>query len=83
MAPSLPSLDVRRFRSYLFRLPLFLRIVLVFIGIFWILELQQIWDVVKWGALIPKEINIGTSRFLPVSRLSYLPCTAYSVRVHG
>ncbi|KAI4121518.1 MAG: hypothetical protein LQ338_006315 [Usnochroma carphineum] len=60
MAPSLPSLDVRRFRSYLFRLPLFLRIVLVFIGIFWILELQQIWDVVKWGALIPKEINIGT-----------------------
>lgn len=63
MAPSLPSLDVRRLRSYIFRLPLFTRVVLVFIGIFWLLELQQVWDVVQWGSLIPKEITLGTSRF--------------------
>ncbi len=64
MAPSLPSLDVRRLRSYVFRLPLFTRVILTFIALFWILELQQIWNVVQWGALIPKEINFGTSMLL-------------------
>ncbi|KAL8953004.1 MAG: hypothetical protein Q9222_001119 [Ikaeria aurantiellina] len=60
MAPTLPSLDIRRFRSYIFRLPLFTRIIITFIVLFWVLELQQIWNVVQWGALIPKEINLGT-----------------------
>ncbi|KAL8943280.1 MAG: hypothetical protein Q9216_001191 [Gyalolechia sp. 2 TL-2023] len=60
MAPTLPSLDVRRLRSYIFRLPLFTRIVLVFVSLFWILELPQIWDVVQWGALVPKEVHLGT-----------------------
>ncbi|KAL9603674.1 MAG: hypothetical protein Q9219_000993 [cf. Caloplaca sp. 3 TL-2023] len=60
MAPTLPSLDIRRFRSWLFRLPLFTRIVLGAISLCWILELQQIWNIVEWGALIPKEINLGT-----------------------
>lgn len=60
MAPTLPSFDIRRLRSYVFRLPLFTRIVLVFISLFWILELQQVWDVVQWGALVPKEVNLGT-----------------------
>ncbi|KAI4097168.1 MAG: hypothetical protein LQ344_000578 [Seirophora lacunosa] len=60
MAPTLPSLDVRRLRSYIFRLPLFTRVILVFIAIFWILELQQVWNVIQWGALIPQEINLAT-----------------------
>ncbi|KAL8717003.1 MAG: hypothetical protein Q9225_005720 [Loekoesia sp. 1 TL-2023] len=60
MAPTLPSLDIRRLRSYVFRLPLFTRIVVTLIGIFWILELQQVWNVVQWGALVPKEVNLGT-----------------------
>ncbi|KAL8991316.1 MAG: hypothetical protein Q9177_000246 [Variospora cf. flavescens] len=60
MAPTLPSLDVRRLRSYVLRLPLFTRIILIVIAIFWILELQQVWNVVQWGALIPKEINLAT-----------------------
>ncbi|KAL8840236.1 MAG: hypothetical protein Q9170_001443 [Blastenia crenularia] len=60
MAPTLPSLDIRRLRSYVFRLPLFTRIVLVLIALFWILELQKVWNVVQWGALIPKEINLAT-----------------------
>ena len=61
MAPTLPSLDLRRLRSYVFRLPLFTRIILVFIGIFWLLELQTAWDVIQWGALVPQEVNLGTS----------------------
>ncbi|KAL8774977.1 MAG: hypothetical protein Q9209_000456 [Squamulea sp. 1 TL-2023] len=60
MAPTLPSLDVRRLRSYIFRLPLFTRIVLAFVIVFWVLELQKVWNVVRWGALIPKEISFGT-----------------------
>ena len=69
MAPTLPSLDVRRLRSYVFRLPLFTRTVLVFVVVFWILELQKVWNVVQWGALIPKEVNLGTSKSRPVSAL--------------
>ncbi|KAL8693569.1 MAG: hypothetical protein Q9218_001611 [Villophora microphyllina] len=60
MAPTLPSFDVRRLRSYIFRLPLLTRIILVLVALFWILELQQVWNVVQWGALIPDEINLGT-----------------------
>ncbi|KAI4106267.1 MAG: hypothetical protein L6R37_002249 [Teloschistes peruensis] len=61
MAPTLPSFDVRRLRSYVFRLPLLTRIVLILVALFWVLELQQIWNVVQWGALIPDEINFGTT----------------------
>ncbi|KAL9586702.1 MAG: hypothetical protein Q9212_000710 [Teloschistes hypoglaucus] len=61
MAPTLPSFDVRRLRSYIFRLPLLTRIVLILVALFWVLELQQIWNVVQWGALIPNEINFGTT----------------------
>ncbi|KAL8909293.1 MAG: hypothetical protein Q9207_000303 [Kuettlingeria erythrocarpa] len=70
MAPSLPSLDVRRLRSYVFRLPLFTRVILTFVAFFWILELQQIWNVVQWGALIPKEINFGTSSIPTLSSIA-------------
>lgn len=71
MAPTIPSLDVKRLRSYVFRLPLFTRIVLVLIVVFWILELQKVWNVVQWGALIPKEVNLGTSKSQQVSTLPY------------
>ena len=46
----------------MFRLPLFTRVMLLAIIIFWVLELQTAWDVPAWGALIPKEINLGTSK---------------------
>lgn len=65
MAPTLPSFSPARLRSYLFRLPLFTRVVLLLIVIFWILELQSVWDVVQWGALYPNEINLGTSKNAP------------------
>lgn len=64
MAPSLPYIplfDPRRLRSYLLRLPLFTRIAFFFVVVFWLLGFQSIWNIVQWGALIPKEINLGTS----------------------
>lgn len=61
MAPTLPQFNPARLRSYIFRLPLFTRIVLVLIIGFWILELQSAWDVVQWGALVPEKVNLGTS----------------------
>lgn len=62
-AVSLPS-NPARLRSYILRLPLFTRLVLVVILAFWVLELQTVWSVVDWGALIPNEIGLGGSRFL-------------------
>lgn len=61
MASTFPQLDPRRVRSYLLRLPFFTRIILLAIILFWILELQSAWNVAMWGALVPKEVNIGTS----------------------
>ena len=64
MAPSFPYIpffDPRRLRSYLLRLPLFTRILFALVVVFWLLELQSVWDVIQWGALIPREMNLGTS----------------------
>jgi hypothetical protein len=63
MAIALPPLPFNptRLRSYILRLPLFTRIVLILIAAFWVLELQTVWSVVAWGALIPSEVGIGTS----------------------
>jgi glycosylphosphatidylinositol transamidase len=61
--PPLPF-NPGRVRSYLVRLPLFTRLVLLVILAFWLLELQTIWSVVEWGALIPNEINLGTSMLI-------------------
>ncbi|KAL9047277.1 MAG: hypothetical protein Q9214_000102 [Letrouitia sp. 1 TL-2023] len=60
MAPSLPTFDFRRLRLYVVRLPLFTRIVLVLITFFFVIELQHVWDVVQWGALIPYQIHFQT-----------------------
>lgn len=59
--PPLPF-NPSRIRSYLVRLPLFTRLVLLVILAFFILELQTLWSVVHWGALIPDEIGLGTSK---------------------
>ncbi|PYH46859.1 rhomboid protein 2 [Aspergillus saccharolyticus JOP 1030-1] len=57
--PPLPF-NPSRVRSYVLRLPLFTRLVLLAILVFWLLELQTVWSVVQWGSVIPEEINIGT-----------------------
>lgn len=58
--PPLPF-NPSRVRTYLTRLPLFTRLVLLAIIAFWLLELQTIWSVVQWGSLTPDEINLGSS----------------------
>ena len=49
-----------RIRSYILRLPLFTRGVILAILIFWILELQTVWSVTEWGSLQPSKIGIFT-----------------------
>ncbi len=62
MAPTLPQFNPAKLRSYILRLPLFTRLILLLILVFWVLKLQSAWDVTQWGALIPKEVNLGTSK---------------------
>jgi glycosylphosphatidylinositol transamidase len=62
---SLPTIPTRffqptRIRSYIFRLPLFTRLILLAIIAFWLLGFQTVWSVTKWGWLEPKEVNFGT-----------------------
>ena len=63
MAPTLPQVNSLRLRSYAYRLPLFTRIVLLAIFVLWIARFPLKWDVVRWGGLIPNEMNLGTSAF--------------------
>jgi glycosylphosphatidylinositol transamidase len=55
-----PSFNPVRLRTYVFRLPLFTRLILLAIIAFWVLELQTVWSVIQWGALIPKEIGFSS-----------------------
>ncbi|KAL2828956.1 Gaa1-like protein [Aspergillus cavernicola] len=57
--PPLPF-NPSRVRSYVLRLPLFTRLVVLAIIVFWLLEFQTVWSVVQWGALIPDEIGLST-----------------------
>ena len=68
---SLPQFDARRVRSYLFRLPLCTRALLVVIVAFWIASLRLSWFQ-QWAALIPNEMNLGTSIYPPFMPCSYL-----------
>ncbi|PGH10216.1 rhomboid protein 2 [Helicocarpus griseus UAMH5409] len=62
MANPLPPLlfNPARLRSYILRLPLFTRAVLLFIAVFWVLEIQTLWSVTQWGALIPSETGLSS-----------------------
>jgi hypothetical protein len=61
MSSSFPQFSPARLRSYVFRLPLVTRVVLLVIVGFWILGFQTVWDVATWGALAPKEVGFGSS----------------------
>ena len=56
---SLPTalFNPSRIRSYLFRLPLFTRFVILATLLFWVLELQTVWSVIEWGSLQPSKIG--------------------------
>ncbi|GAB1194861.1 hypothetical protein APSETT444_004112 [Aspergillus pseudonomiae] len=57
--PPLPF-NPARVRSYLLRLPLFTRLVVLAIIVFWLLEFQTVWSVVQWGSLAPDEVGLGS-----------------------
>jgi GPI-anchor transamidase subunit GAA1 len=59
---SLPTALVSpaRIRSYVLRLPLFTRITILLILLFYVLEFQSVWSVVNWGSLKPSVIGIFT-----------------------
>ncbi|KAL2134619.1 hypothetical protein VTI74DRAFT_11361 [Chaetomium olivicolor] len=59
-APNVSGFSTMRARSYVFRLPLFTRAMIVAIVLFEFLCLQRWWDVRQWGALIPDEIGFAT-----------------------
>ncbi|RYC56473.1 hypothetical protein CHU98_g9734 [Xylaria longipes] len=58
--PNIQSFNAQRARSYLFRLPLFTRAMLVIMIAFGLVGLQAAWDIRQWGALIPDELGITT-----------------------
>ncbi|OAX83142.1 hypothetical protein ACJ72_02502 [Emergomyces africanus] len=62
MANPFPPLPFNpgRLRSYILRLPLFTRVVLLLIAVFWVLGIQPLWDVAQWGALIPNEVGLAS-----------------------
>jgi GPI-anchor transamidase subunit GAA1 len=62
MAPSIPQFNLARIRSYIFRLPLFTRLVIIIIVLFWIVSVPSFWDVQKWGALIPEEVGLSSCK---------------------
>ncbi|KAL1852033.1 hypothetical protein VTK73DRAFT_9316 [Phialemonium thermophilum] len=55
--PSVPSFSTQRARSYVLRLPLFTRAVIVAICVFWLLDLLPLWDLRKWGSWSPAEFG--------------------------
>ncbi|KAK1490473.1 rhomboid family protein [Colletotrichum cuscutae] len=61
MASNITSFSTLRARSYVFRLPLFTRIVLLVIIAAWFAGLQHSWDVRHWGALIPDQLSFTSS----------------------
>ncbi|WYZ43041.1 hypothetical protein EsH8_VI_000740 [Colletotrichum jinshuiense] len=61
MASNVTSFSTLRARSYIFRLPLFTRIVVFIIVAAWIAGIQSVWDLRKWGALIPDQLSFTSS----------------------
>lgn len=60
--PSVRNFNAMKARSYLVRLPLFTRAMILIIVLFWILGAQSVWNVRQWGALIPDQVGFATGR---------------------
>ncbi|KAI0906951.1 rhomboid family protein [Ustulina deusta] len=58
--PNIPSFNAQRARSYLLRLPLFTRAMIVVMVAFGLVGIQGAWNIREWGALIPRELNLTT-----------------------
>ena len=59
MAPNnATSFNTLRARAYVFRLPLFTRAIVSAIAALAVLSLLPIWDLQRWGALIPSQVSL-------------------------
>ncbi|KAI9150166.1 Rhomboid protein 2 [Paramyrothecium foliicola] len=70
---SIRGFTTLRARSYILRLPLFTRAIILILVAFWALSIQSIWDVRYWGALIPDQIT-----FTAAYRLSTYPLVHFN-----
>jgi len=61
MAPNLAGFSAQRARSYLLRLPIFTRVVVLIIALVWLVGVQTVWDERDWGALVPDKIGLTSS----------------------
>lgn len=60
--PTIQGFNTLRARSYILRLPLFTRAMIIVMVAFWLASLQSVWDVRQWGSLIPNELTLSTSQ---------------------
>ncbi|KAL7923146.1 hypothetical protein ACQKWADRAFT_290091 [Trichoderma austrokoningii] len=70
--PSIQGFSTQRARSYLSRLPLFTRAILLSIACFWLAGLPGFWDVRVWGSLIPDKISFASGYRLNTFPLIHL-----------
>ncbi|CAM1503748.1 Fc.00g013390.m01.CDS01 [Cosmosporella sp. VM-42] len=70
--PSVQSFSTLRARSYVSRLPLFTRAIVVIIVAIWVAGLQSVWDLRQWGALIPDQISFTAAYRLTAFPLIHL-----------
>jgi hypothetical protein len=68
--PSVQSFNTLRARSYVSRLPLFTRAIIVIILAVWLAGFQSVVDLQQWAALIPDQISIFAGK----------PCPDISIR---
>lgn len=61
--PTIQGFSTVRARSYLLRLPLFTRALIILVTAVWIAGLLPLWDLHQWGALIPDQINPFTCQY--------------------
>ncbi|KAM5341644.1 hypothetical protein ACJ41O_014675 [Fusarium nematophilum] len=72
MRPRLQNFNTLRARSYISRLPLFTRLIVLIIVALWIASVQSVWDLREWGALIPDQISIFSAYRLSTFPLIHL-----------
>ncbi|RMZ85408.1 hypothetical protein DV737_g800, partial [Chaetothyriales sp. CBS 132003] len=61
-----------RIRSYLMRLPLFTRFVILLATVFWVLELQTVWSVIEWGSLQPSKIGLFSGGLYRLNTFAFI-----------
>ncbi|KAG9251686.1 rhomboid family protein [Emericellopsis atlantica] len=70
--PSVQGFSTSRARSYIFRLPLFTRVIVAIICALWLVGVQSVWDIREFGALVPSKINFATAHRLSTFPLIHL-----------